>query len=264
MGTLNHPLVEDRMISGEGTPKEKWLQAFEEHPLDSLNLESLHFKRVVIVAPHPDDEILGCGGLMQQLMAQNCKIIILAVSNGTQSHPDSNKYSPDELNILRPQESLAALKYLGVSEAVERIELNLLDGQIHCQTTQLWQGLSRIVQAEDILICSYAFDGHPDHEAVGKIVQAFAEDRQLVCLHVLIWAWHWAMPLDPRIDWHRAKAYKLTKEQLAKKYEAILQFKTQIEVDQSTGKAAILSPNTISRLLMPYEVYLSDSFSRLF
>jgi hypothetical protein len=72
------------------------------------------------------------------------------------------------------------------------------------------------------------------------------------------------MPLDPRIDWHRAKAYKLTKEQLAKKHEAILQFKTQIEVDQSTGKAAILSPNTISRLLMPYEVYLSDSFSHVF
>ena len=29
MGTLRHPLVEDRMIQGEGTQKSQWLQAFE-------------------------------------------------------------------------------------------------------------------------------------------------------------------------------------------------------------------------------------------
>lgn len=29
MGTLKHPLVEDRMISGEGTPEFMWLEAFK-------------------------------------------------------------------------------------------------------------------------------------------------------------------------------------------------------------------------------------------
>ena len=150
---------------------------------------------MVIVAPHPDDEVLGCGGLMQQLVEQNCHIVILAVSNGTQSHPHSVKYTPDQLNDLRPQETLAALNTLGISAFSERIGLNLMDGQIHLQTDQLNQALSQIVQPEDILICSYALDGHPDHEAVGKTVQAFAEARDLLCLHVLIWAWHWAEPL---------------------------------------------------------------------
>ncbi len=84
MGTLKHPLVEDRVILGEGTAKEQWLKAFKEQPLAALDLELFRSKRVVIVAPHPDDEVLGCGGLMQQLIALNCKILVLAVSNGTQ------------------------------------------------------------------------------------------------------------------------------------------------------------------------------------
>ena len=69
---------------------------------------------------------------------------------------------------------MAALNCLGVAESTEHIELNLLDGQIHLQTDQLWQSLGKLVQADDILICSYEFDGHPDHEAVGKTVQAYA------------------------------------------------------------------------------------------
>lgn len=260
MGTLTHPLVEDRVIGGEGTSKSQWMQAFAQQPLPRLKLESLHSKRIVIVAPHPDDEILGCGGLMQQLVAQNCTIMILAVTNGTQSHPGSSKYTPDQLNLMRPQESLAALDWLGIAEHSQRIALDLTDGQVHLQTSQLWQCLSHIVQAEDILVCSYARDGHPDHEAVGKTVQAFAEAQQLACLQVLIWAWHWAVPMDQRIDWQQAKIYPLTDEQLIKKQQAIMAFKTQIETDESTGNAPILSSSTINRLLMPYEVYLSESF----
>ncbi|MBJ9955617.1 PIG-L deacetylase family protein [Acinetobacter courvalinii] len=258
MGTLNHPLVEDRIIEGLGTSKAQWLHSFEQQPLSPLNLEKFQSKRIVIVAPHPDDEILGCGGLMQQLITLNCRLLILAVSNGTQSHPHSTKYTPEQLDQIRPQESLAALECLGVAEHAQRIALNLPDGQVHLHQQQLWQQLDKLVQAEDILICSYAQDGHPDHEAVGKTVQAFASAHDQHCLHVLIWAWHWARPLDPRIDWQKARAYRLTEPQLIKKGQAIMQFKSQIEADESTGQAAVLSPAIIDRLLMPWEVYLCE------
>lgn len=258
MATLKHPLVEDRIIEGQGTCREQWLSAFKQHPLSPLNLEKFQSKRIVIVAPHPDDEILGCGGLMQQLICLNCRLVIVAVSNGTQSHPHSSKYSPDQLNRIRPQESWVALDRLEVSEYADRIALNLPDGQIHLHTGQLWQALDKLVQAEDILICSYAQDGHPDHEAVGKTVQTFALAHELSYFHVLIWAWHWAQPFDPRINWQQASAYALTEPQLIKKRQAIMQFKSQIEADESTGNAAVLTPAIIERLLMPWEVYLCE------
>ena len=104
-----------------------------------------------------------------------------------------------------------------------------MDGQIHLQTDQLNQALSQIVQPEDILICSYALDGHPDHEAVGKTVQAFAEARDLLCLHVLIWAWHWAEPFDTRINWSKAKAYALTENQLIKNIRRLCNLKHNLK-----------------------------------
>lgn len=44
MGTLKHPLVEDRVIFGEGTAKEQWLKAFKEQPLAALDLELFRSK----------------------------------------------------------------------------------------------------------------------------------------------------------------------------------------------------------------------------
>lgn len=44
MGTLKHPLVEDRVIFGEGTAKEQWLNVFKDHPLASLDLELFRSK----------------------------------------------------------------------------------------------------------------------------------------------------------------------------------------------------------------------------
>lgn len=260
MDALNHHLVKDRVIQGEGTSVKSWLAALSQKPLLSLDIESLHAKRIVIVAPHPDDEILGCGGLIQQLAHQNCEIVILAVTNGTQSHPKSKKYSPEDLNQRRPQESLMALQALDLTQQTQRIALNLTDGQIHVQTDQLWQSLNQIIQDNDVLICTYSADGHPDHEAVGRTVEKFSKLKKLACLQVLIWAWHWASPLDPRIDWQRARAFLLTDAQLNKKRQAILQFKTQIESDETTGQEAILPSAVIERLLMPYEVYLIESF----
>lgn len=59
-----------------------------------------------------------------------------------------------------------------------------MDGQIHLQTDQLNQALSQIVQLEDILICSYALDGHPDHEAVGKQYKLLLKLRTYyVCMY---------------------------------------------------------------------------------
>lgn len=258
MAALKHLLVEDRIIEGQGTPREQWLHAFLQQPLSTLNLEKFQSKRIVIVAPHPDDEILGCGGLMQQLITLNCHLVIVAVSNGTQSHPHSSKYSPEQLNHIRPLESLTALNCLDVYKYAQHIALNLPDGEIHLHMEPLWQALNKLVKAEDILLCSYAQDGHPDHEAVGKTVKALALAHDMSYLHVLIWAWHWARPLDPRINWQKAKAYNLTQAQLIKKRQTIMQFKSQIEADESIGKAAVLSPAIIERFLMPWEVYLCE------
>lgn len=255
-----HPIVGDRVIEGDGTSQDAWQNWQGLHNLPRLNMAK-HFpvhQRMCIFAPHPDDEVLGCGGLLQQLAANGNPIILVHVTNGTQSHPDSKIYPPDQLDIIRPQESIKALAVLGVAHRVTSIALELTDGDVFAEQAQFTEKLAAIIQPDDILVTPFIHDGHPDHEATGQVVAAFARQHHLACYQVLIWAWHWAKPADSRIPWHYAVRVDLTDEQVQGKSQAICCFESQITVDESTGNPPILSAQTIDRISQPWEVYLYE------
>lgn len=258
-----HPIVGDRIIKGEGTSQDTWQNWVGLQNMSQLDVTTRFpsEQRVCIFAPHPDDEILGCGGLLLQLAAKGNAIMLIHVTNGTQSHPNSQIYSPEKLNTIRPQESLEALKVLGIDHQVAIISLDLTDGEVFAQQAQFHEKLASFIQPNDILVTPFVHDGHPDHEATGQVVAAFAKQQQLTCYQVLIWAWHWAEPADNRIPWSRAVRVDLSAEQLQRKTAAIACFKSQIESDKSTGNPPILSAQTIARVSQPWEVYLYESNS---
>ena len=182
------------------------------------------------------------------------------MTNGTQSHPNSQIYSQESLDTIRPQESVKALEVLGIAHQVTTIALDLTDGNVFSQQDQFQQKLTSIIQPNDVLVTPFMQDGHPDHEATGLVVASFAKQYHLACYQVLIWAWHWAKPADNRIPWHHAMRVDLTTEQLQRKIEAIACFESQITADKSTGNPPILSAQTIARISQPWEVYLYESY----
>lgn len=256
----NHPIVGDRVIEGDGTSQDAWQNWPGLHHLPPLDITA-HLpahKRVCIFAPHPDDEILGCGGLLQHVAANGNPILLVHVTNGTQSHPDSTLYPPKQLNTIRPQESINALKALGIAHQVSIIALDLTDGNVFAEQELFNKKLATIIQPNDILVTPFIHDGHPDHEATGQVIQAFAKRQHLACYQVLIWAWHWAQPDDSRIPWHSALRLDLSAEQVQRKSQAITCFTSQITTDESTGNPPILSAQTIARISQPWEVYLHE------
>ena len=258
----NHPIVGNRVIEGDGTSQEDWQNwaGLQDLPRFDIAKSFAPNQRVCIFAPHPDDEVLGCGGLLQQLAANGNPIVLIHVTNGTQSHPNSQIYSQESLDIIRPQESVKALEVLGIAHQVKTIALDLTDGNVFSQQDQFQQKLTSIIQPNDVLVTPFMRDGHPDHEATGLVVASFAKQYHLACYQVLIWAWHWAKPADNRIPWHHAIRVDLTPEQLQRKIEAIACFESQITADESTGSAPILSAQTIARISQPWEVYLYESY----
>lgn len=257
----NHPIVGDRVIEGDGTSQDAWQNWQGLQALPRLNIAKrfLPHQRVCIFAPHPDDEILGCGGMLQQLAENGNPILLVHVTNGTQSHPDSQIYPPQTLDVIRPQESLAALEVLGITEQVSIISLELSDGDVFAEQDKFNEKLATVIQPDDILVTPFMHDGHPDHEATGQVVAAFAKQHNLDCYQVLIWAWHWAKPADDRIPWDSAIRLDLSAEQLARKTQAIDCFASQTTVDESTGNPPILSAQTIARISQLWEVYLYES-----
>lgn len=247
----------ERLIYGAGTSIKEWQQWEELNQLPICEVAKTFpaKQRVLIIAPHPDDEILGCAGLIQKLAKLKREVVLVAITNGTMSHPDSSYYTSEKLNQIRPEESLQALNVLDLEIQIERIALNIMDGQISNKTELLYQALENITRSDDILISTYEMDGHPDHEAAGQVVKYFAQQHELSCYRVFIWTWHWAKPNHPSFNLEQCFKVELDLSEVYKKRQAIACFQSQCVADPSTHQAPILSAFTIERILQPYEVY---------
>ena len=73
-------------------------------------------KNILIVAAHPDDEILGCGGTIAKLIKNNCKVDVLFLSEGVSARSKLGEVRKWD-NEITARESMAqsAAKYLGFS-----------------------------------------------------------------------------------------------------------------------------------------------------
>src|SRR5271165_6675226 len=75
--------------------------------------------RVAVFAPHPDDESLGCGGLIARLKDEGSLVHVVVMSDGSGSHPNSRRYPGPKLAALRQTEARAAVARLGLDPASE-------------------------------------------------------------------------------------------------------------------------------------------------
>ncbi|MGC1329924.1 PIG-L deacetylase family protein [Pseudomonas sp.] len=211
--------------------------------------------RAVIVAPHPDDEVLGCGGLLQHLVTLGRPLLLISVTDGTASHPGSRRWPVSRLRSERPRESAEALRRLGADPTrMEWLRVGLADSQVPAAQAQLQAFLQAHLQPTDVVFATWSEDGHCDHDAVGHASRAAAEAVG-ACVHELpIWTWHWASPQDPRVPWQRARKITLSPAMLARKRDAVLAFTSQLEGDAKAGLAPVLPPDVMERLLQPFEV----------
>src|ERR1700712_111201 len=68
----------------------------------------------LILAPHPDDESLGCGGLIASCVAAGRTPLVVILTDGAGSHPNSRTFPPDRLRAVRAQEARDAVGCVGL------------------------------------------------------------------------------------------------------------------------------------------------------
>lgn len=244
-----------RLIEGPGTPESRWqawaglatLGAFDLHPLPAA---------AVVVAPHPDDEVLGVGGILALLAAAGVSVRVVAVSDGEASHPHSPTITPAQLASTRRAEQHLALTRLGVKEApVHRC--GLPDGHLQRYEADLAGTLTGLLDEHTWCLTTWAHDGHPDHEAAGRSAAAAAGRTGARLLSFPVWTWHWAQPADPRVPWTAARQVPLPPTVADAKRHAVRAFASQLEpLSTQPGDEAILGPHVVARLTRDYEVIL--------
>lgn len=245
-----------RRIEGSGTPDQVWLSWPGLNDLPAIGAHALvpPGTRAVIVAPHPDDEILACGGLLQLLAAQGSQLLFIAVTDGDASHPDSPLWPQERLRQLRPQESAQALATLGLASPAW-LRLHLPDGGVAGMTPQLSATLAAQLRPGDRVFTTWRLDGHPDHDACGRACAAACAASGATLVEMPVWGWHWAVPGDMRVPWHRAHCLPLPAPILQRKRAALRCFASQMQDDPSTGRPAIVAGDALQRLLHAWEVY---------
>jgi LmbE family N-acetylglucosaminyl deacetylase len=124
--------------------------------------------RVLVFAPHPDDEVLGCGGAIARHASKGDPVCVAILTNAAVGAPEI--YSPDYVTRIR-KEARQAHNKLGVHSTVfEELPAPRLDSIPNYQIAEV---VAKIIQVQqpDIVYVPHGGDRHLDHWAVSQAVQ---------------------------------------------------------------------------------------------
>ncbi len=220
----------------------------------------------VIIAPHPDDEALGCGGLMALLHQAGTPVAAVLVSDGSMSHPASTLFSGPARRAVRETEFRHALTILG-ADAAEPLLLGLPDGQVPASdeepgfavaATQLREFLER--QQAATVVVPWRRDPHLDHRATSRLVQAALAGMATAPrrLEYVVWAWERAASTDWPTDADKVAGVRLDiGAVLGQKQRAIAAHRSQVAPGVFTDDpdGFLLSAEMLAHFNGPYEVF---------
>ncbi|MCP3056851.1 PIG-L deacetylase family protein [Aurantimonas marianensis] len=149
-------------------------------------------ERVLVVAPHPDDESLGCGGAIASVAAGGRQTHTIFVTDGGASHPGSATWSRERLAAQREVEASNALECLGAADH-PRSFLRLRDADMPAEGTALWrEAESKVVEIvsdfrPDLVLLPWRRDPHRDHRDGWRLVTAALAGQRPLQLEYAIW-----------------------------------------------------------------------------
>ena len=226
---------------------------------------------VLVVAPHPDDESLGCGGLLALLAAAGRAPQVAFVTDGAQSHPTSPSYPPARLRAVREAEAVDALARLGLPQSAAHF-LRHPDCGLPTPGTDAFTQAAGDAAAlirrlrPDTLLVAWRRDPHCDHEGAWQLFRAavgvLEKDERPRWTEYPVWAWaHAGTDRAPRPD--EGDAWRLdVSSVLAHKRAAIDAHRSQLGLITDDPAGFTLPPDFLPLFLRPWELYLDPADTR--
>jgi LmbE family N-acetylglucosaminyl deacetylase len=188
--------------------------------------------RAVVLAPHPDDEVLGCASVLL-----DHDVVVIHATAGVPASVTGDEAI--ELRATRERESHAACAELGVE--VERfVTLDALDQELWCRTEEVADALADLLPSlECDAVYAPAFQsGHPDHDGLyvaAQLARTASSDRRVS------WNCYALYALDdrgrPGYGWLHPGLFpvvtdrEFSAEEIERKSHALRAFTTQVRPD---------------------------------
>lgn len=153
-----------------------------------------HGRRAVVLAPHPDDETIGCGGTVARLAGMGTQITVAVATSGEFSVAEPGQ--AERVAGIRQSEAASACRILDTRPPVF---LGLPDGVLSEHLPDLTSKLEELIEstAPDVVFVPWPLDGHPDHGALSAALAPvrLPESCEVWCYEV--WA---ALPANRIVD----------------------------------------------------------------
>jgi LmbE family N-acetylglucosaminyl deacetylase len=132
-------------------------------------------RRIFVVAAHPDDDTIGCGGTIAMAAEAGAAVRVAYLTDGSRSHPGSRRFSAADVAAMREVEAANALAELGVAEAPYFFRLpDSALGSLDASTrSTVVSKLSDLFCAfvPELVLAPWQRDPHPDHVAAATIAR---------------------------------------------------------------------------------------------
>lgn len=133
-------------------------------------MENLRLKesKILVVAAHPDDEVLGCGGTIAKLKDKGHKVYVLIMGEGktSRNYTDLNKQEEDLEELS--EEIFNANKILGVDEVyIEKCPDNKFDTMAMLDIVKVIEKYKELIKP-DIIFTHYIKDMNKDHQILAE------------------------------------------------------------------------------------------------
>lgn len=172
----------------------------------------------LLIAPHPDDEIIGCGGLIQKFVAQGLNIHIVFMTGGEKSHQGCCDIDATTLAKIRRTQAKEINTQFGVKP--ENLHfLSYPDGGIeeeHEETMRLRELVNKI-HPTTIFVPHWG-EGWTDHTNTRIIGKKLAKEIDAQVYEYCVWMWYYNVW---HLDWKNAYILTMTREEHQNKLVSI-------------------------------------------
>ena len=179
----------------------------------------------VIIAPHPDDEVIGCAGLIQALVERGTPPHVIILTGGEASHRGCCDTSDMTIIAARHQLTLDAAATLGLPESHIHC-IHYPDGGVnfeHPETERLRALLSEL--APQSVFVPHRGEGWNDHLQAAEITKHLLKGQKVSIYEYCVWMWYYNVW---HLDFKHAHVLRMSRAQHQRKLRAMGQYVTPL------------------------------------
>lgn len=251
-----------RVITAPGLPAAVWTAALAPHEAyePSELLELGPGDRLVVAVPHPDDETLALGGILQRLRGAGVHVVLVLVTAGEAAYGQTGEVAA-ALGRIRIKEFHQAVGVLGL-DPLEVHQLDLPDGMLDRHEAAVLEALIRTLTVDPLraggrraVLAPWILDPHPDHQAVGRAAGIAARRVGSMRWSYPVWMRHGLRPDDPSIPWPDLRRVALSPTERERKRAAIETYVSQLD-DPSPDVGPVLPPYVVEHFTDGHELLI--------